>query len=169
MAYSLTLLRKPGEEGRARRRGREEGAGGRRRLCWAPRARCPPGSAVSAGGGPGSSPVPVRGLQLPALRGAARRRPRGRARLSREPSSPAGRSMNGSVAGGGYAEETISLTRRASGRAGRPLPAGAAEPPGPRPAQPRGGRGGGAAVTRGGPRGDRGGHRGGGGGSRRPG
>ncbi|XP_064920508.1 synaptojanin-2-binding protein [Columba livia] len=58
------------------------------------------------------------GLQLPALRGAAlRRRPRKRKRPPREPTSPSGRSMNGSVAGGGggFSEEVISLTRRPSG------------------------------------------------------
>lgn len=138
-----------GEQGRARHRCRavpREGAGGRGAAdavlgspgpAALPPLRCAPVAAPGAGG---SSPVP-RGLQLPALRGAARRRPRRRERLSREPSSPSGRSMNGSVAGGGYAEEIISLTRRPSGtaRAASPLHvrdasrAGAAAP---RPAQP---------------------------------
>uniref|UniRef100_A0A8B9QYX3 Synaptojanin-2-binding protein n=1 Tax=Anas platyrhynchos TaxID=8839 RepID=A0A8B9QYX3_ANAPL len=55
-------------------------------------------------------------LQLPALRGAAPRRPRKRKRPPREPTSPWGCSMNGSVAaGGGLAEEVIRLTRRPSG------------------------------------------------------
>lgn len=105
---------------------------------------------MSAGGPGGSSPEargprwqrsPPRELQLPALRGAARRRPRRRERLPREPSSPSGRSMNGSVAGSGYTEEIISLTRRPSGKAGAASPrrgrgasrAGAAAP---RPEQP---------------------------------
>uniref|UniRef100_A0A663E3V5 Synaptojanin-2-binding protein n=2 Tax=Aquila chrysaetos chrysaetos TaxID=223781 RepID=A0A663E3V5_AQUCH len=81
----------------------------------------PPAGKGGGGGGGGGRPRAARrgrGLQLPALRGAAlrRRRPRKRKRLPREPTSPSGRSMNGSVAGGGgFSEEVISLTRRPSG------------------------------------------------------
>lgn len=59
---------------------------------------------------------PAEKLQLPALRRAAPRRPRKRKRPPREPTSPWGCSMNGSVAGGGgLTEEVIRLTRRPSG------------------------------------------------------
>lgn len=85
-------------------------AGARRRRQRAARGlQRPPGPA---------RPLPG-GLQLPELRGAAlRRRPRKRKRLHRQPTSPSGCSMNGSVAGGGVSEEVIRLTRGPSGEAG---------------------------------------------------
>lgn len=131
----------PGPAGKGRGRCRALALLPGRGLARRPQARVPAasrGRRLAKRGlapSPGGAARPGRGLQLPALRGAAlrrrrRQRPRKRKRLPREPTSPSGRSMNGSVAGGGggFSEEVISLTRRPSGEA---RGGGASAPSGP--------------------------------------